>query len=150
MGKKILENFKDDFFMLVEAGFVAVNAMDEDSAFKLFKAAEALNSTNMFPKVGYGYLYMCKLELKQAERMFRKALEKEPNNEVAKTLLGLTLSMHPNKGSEGEKMLEGLKKSEDKEIKNLAGDSLTFVDEFIKKKPTPMDVQKNAGKRSKK
>ena len=87
MSDDSLKQYKEDFFLLLEAGFIAVNAADEDSAIKLFKASELLRPESTFPKVGFGYMHLCKLELKQAVALFREVLAKEPENEMAKTFL---------------------------------------------------------------
>ena len=86
---KTWKDCKEDYILMIEAGFIAVNQADEDSALKLFRASEMLQPDNSLPKVGFGYLHLHKLELKQAVRIFEEVLEKEPNNEMAKTFLGI-------------------------------------------------------------
>jgi tetratricopeptide (TPR) repeat protein len=133
-----LQKYKEDYILLVEAGFIAVNQADEDSAVKLFKAAELLDPTNLLPKIGMGYIHLCKLELKQAAKIFEDLLAKEPNNEMAKTFLGLSLSLNPTETAKGEKVLEeSAKSAHDPMIKNLAVTALEFVEKFVKKSPTP-------------
>jgi predicted Zn-dependent protease len=137
-----LQKFKDHFILMVEAGFIAVNQADEDAAVKLFKAAELLDPNNILPKIGRGYLHLCKLELKQACKIFDEVLAKDPNNEMAKTFLGLSYSLNPNEVTKGEKILEeSAHKSKDPQIKHLASDALNFVEKFVKKSPTPAQVQ---------
>ncbi len=135
-----LETFKEDFILLLESGFIAVNLADEDSALKLFKAAEILNPDSTLPKVGMGYMHLHKLELKEACKLFEKVLKKEPNNEMAKTFLGLCLTLSPNAVSEGEKILEETTKSSDNLVKNLSHTALEFVERFVKKAPTPVQA----------
>jgi uncharacterized membrane-anchored protein len=131
-----LEKFKDQFVLLLEAGFIAVNQADEDSAIKLFKAAALLNSKSTLPQIGFGYLYLHKLELKQACKIFEEILKKEPHNDMAKTLLGLSMTMTADQVAQGEKMLtDTAKTSSDSQIKTLAESALTFVDQFVKKSP---------------
>ena len=48
------KDYKEDWILFLEAGFIAVNQADEDAATKLFKAAEMLNPENTMPKVGHG------------------------------------------------------------------------------------------------
>lgn len=133
-----LQAYKDDFFLLVEAGFIAVNQFDEDAAVKLFKAAEVLNPTNTLPFLGKGYMHLCKLELKAAIALFEKILAQEPDNGMAKTLLGLSLSFNPAEVGKGEKTLEdALKTSDDKMLTGLATSALEFVRKFVKKNPSP-------------
>lgn len=131
------KKFTEDFILLVEAGFIAVNQADEDAALKLFRAGELLKPENSLPKIGFGYLHLHKLELKQAVKHFQEVLDKEPNNEMAKTFLGLATSMMPEGAMKGEKILEQTLKSNDPLIKRLSGTAIDFVDRFIKKSPGP-------------
>lgn len=132
-----LKKFKDDFLLLAEAGFIAVNQADEDAAIKLFKAAELLDPNNFLPKVGFGYLHLHKLELKQAIKNFEAVLEKDPHNDMAKAFLGLCMSLMPNTVDKGEKILEQSCKSKDPLIKQMAGSAIDFVEKFVKKTPGP-------------
>jgi tetratricopeptide (TPR) repeat protein len=133
-----IQKYKEDFILLSEAGFIAVNQADEDAALKLFRAAELLNPSNVLPKVGFGYLHLHKLELKQSVKAFEEVLEKEPHNEMAKAFLGLSMSMMPTSIDKGEKILEQTLKSKDPMIKRLAGTAIDFVERFVKKKPGPV------------
>ncbi len=131
--------YQDHFILFVEAGFIAVNQADEDAAVKLFRAAELLNPQNTLPKVGLGYMHLCKLELKQACKLFEEVLAKEPNNEMAKAFLGLSLALSPNETLKGEKILEETaQKAQDPGVKTLASTAIDFVDNFVKKAPPPM------------
>lgn len=132
-----IKKYKEDFILLAEAGFIAVNQADEDAALKLFRAAELLNPTNVLPKLGFGYLHLHKLELKQAVKNFEEVLDKDPHNDMAKAFLGLSMSMMPNTIDKGEKILEQTLKSKDPMIKNLAGTAIDFVERFVKKRPGP-------------
>jgi tetratricopeptide (TPR) repeat protein len=105
-----LDQFKEDFVLLLEAGFIAVNQADEDSAIKLFKAAEQLQPKNILPTIGLGYLHLHKLELTSAIKMFKQALKIEPNNEMAKTFLGIAMTFSSSQLAEGEKLLAETKK----------------------------------------
>lgn len=143
MAEDALAKYKEDFFLLLEAGFLAVNARDEDSAIKLFRACSVLRPGHTFPKVGFGYLHLCKLEIKQAITLFSEVLEKEPNNEMAKALLGICLSMGTTTTTQGETLLTSLlTQSQDPGIKELANTSLNFVETFIKKAASPVEPQK--------
>jgi hypothetical protein len=128
---------KEDWLLFTESGFIAVNQADEDAALKLFKAAEMLNPENTLPRVGFGYLHLHKLELKQAVKIFEEIMEKEPHNDMAKAFLGLCMGLMPNTIEKGEKILEQTMKSQDPMIKQLAGTAIEFVDKFIKKSPGP-------------
>ncbi|MBI5272954.1 MAG: SctF chaperone SctG [Chlamydiia bacterium] len=136
---KSWEHYKEDWLLFTEAGFIAVNQADEDAALKLFKAAELLHPDNTLPKVGFGYLHLHKLELKRAVKVFEEILEKEPNNEMAKTFLGICLGLMPNMVERGEKILEQTKKSHDPMIKTLASTAIDFVEKFVKKAPGPAE-----------
>ena len=116
-----LQTYKDDFVLLLETGFIAAGQTDEDAAKKLFRAAQLLSPQNMLPKVGYGYIHLLKLELKQACKMFEEVLKAEPDNQMAKALLGLSTSLTIKDADKGEKMLEeAMKDSKDPYIKNMA------------------------------
>ncbi|MGE5195911.1 MAG: tetratricopeptide repeat protein [Anaerolineae bacterium] len=144
------EKYKEDFILLAEAGFIAVNQADEDAAVKLFRASELLNPQNFLPKVGMGYMHLCKLELKQACKVFDEVLSHDPTNEMAKAFLGLCLTFTPTEVAKGEQLLEeSAKKSHDPLIKNLAVSALDFVDKFVKKNPTPVHPPKDSKKNSK-
>jgi hypothetical protein len=138
-----LSHFKEDFYLLLEAGFIAVNSADEDSAVKLFRASELLSPENTLPKIGFGYVHLCKLELKQACAIFRDVISKEPENEMAKTFLGICMSLMPTELTKGEKLLsEAAESSKDQGIKDLANTAINFVDTYVKKAPSPVDPQK--------
>jgi tetratricopeptide (TPR) repeat protein len=132
-----IKKYKEDFILLAEAGFIAVNQADEDAALKLFKAAELLDPDNILPQIGFGYLHLHKLELKQAVKRFEEVLEKDPANDMAKAFMGLCLSMMPNSINKGEKILEQSLKSKDPMVKTMAGTAIDFVEKFVKKSPGP-------------
>lgn len=137
-----LQKFKDHFILMAEAGFIAINQSDEDAAVKLFTAAELLDPSNPLPRLGMGYLNLCQLKLKQAATIFEEILAKDPSNEMAKTLLGLTLSLNPTELAKGEKTLEeSIRNNQDPMIKTLAKSALDFVEKFIKKSPSPVETK---------
>lgn len=137
-----IEKFKKDYILMVEAGFIAVNQADEDAAVKLFKTAQLLDPTNFLPRLGFGYIHLCKLELKQAVKIFEEVLAQNPDNEMAKTFLGLSLALNPAEVTKGEKVLEDLAShAKDNAMKNLATSALEFVEKFVKKDPSPAQVE---------
>lgn len=137
-----MQKFKDSYILLVEAGFIAVNQQDEDAATKLFKAAQIVDPENILPQVGLGYMHLCKLELKAAVKLFENVLAKDPHNEMAKCFMGLSISLMPQEVAKGEKILEeSAQKSKDPLIKNLAVSAIDFVEKFVKKAPTPAQMQ---------
>src|SRR5437016_5921906 len=114
-----LQKYKDDFFILLETGFIAANNADEDAAVKLFKASQLLNPENAMPRVGFGYVHMLKLELKQACSTFEEVLKKEPSNEMARALLGLSMALTTKETEKGEALLQQAKsKTKDDAVKN--------------------------------
>jgi len=143
-----LQQYKDDFILLAEAGFIAINQADEDAAVKLFKASEILSPTNVLPKVGMGYMHLCKLELKQATKVFEEILSKDAENETAKALLGLSLSLNPAELIKGEKVLKDACAScQDPAIKDLSKSALEFVEKFVKKAPSPAQGETHTKKK---
>ncbi len=146
-----LNKYKEDFFLLVEGGFIAVNQADEDAALKLFRAAEMLNPEHSLPKIGIGYLHLHKLELKEACQSFQEVIEMQPENEMAKAFLGISMSLTPNQVSAGEKILtETATHSHDPLLKKLSNTAIDFVDTFVKKTPGPAVSAKPADKNQKK
>lgn len=138
-----LKQFEEDFFLFLEAGFIAINQADEDSAVKLFKTCELLQPETPLVKIGFGYLHLHKLELKQACEYFEEVLSKDPGNEMANTFLGVALSLTPDKVSKGEQILEKtVKESSDSQIKKVANTTLDFVEQFVKSTPGPADVKR--------
>jgi tetratricopeptide (TPR) repeat protein len=150
MGQLQKFNTKDQFLLLAEAGFIAINQADEDAAIKLFKASELLDPENVLPKIGMGYLHLCKLELKQAAKSFEDILAKDAHNEMARAFLGLSLALNPAELAKGEKVLEeAAQKSKDPMVKTLAESSLEFVEKFVKKAPSPAAGPMSAPKKEK-
>ncbi len=133
-----LKQYKSDAILFIEAGFIAVNQMDENAALQLFKAAEAIEPKNLLPKIGFGYLHLCKMDLKEAVKSFQDVLAKDPENQMAKAFLGLSTVLNPSQMAKGEKLLaETEKESADPAVKKLAKDALHFVDVYLKKAPSP-------------
>ena len=138
------KDFKEDWILFLEAGFIAVNQADEDAALKLFKASEMLNPESTLPKVGLGYLHLHKLELKQACKLFEEVLAIEPKNEMARAFLGISMSLTPASLEKGEKILHQTHKSDDPMIQKLSDTAIDFADKFLKKAPTPVQGTKRA------
>jgi len=137
-----LQKYKDDFVLLLESGFIAANQADEDAALKLFRASQLLKPDNMLPKIGFGYVHLLKLELKQACQMFDDVLKKEPNNGMARALLGLSTALTTKEADKGEALLhETLKKTDDPAVKNMASTAIEFIEKFVRKSPTPVQGQ---------
>ena len=146
-----LKTFKEDIHDMLEAGFIAINQADEDSARQLFEASMLLDPENILCWIGKGYLALHKLDTKTATLMFEKALELEPNNQMAYTFLGFTKMFVPNKVAEGEKIChQALEKSDEPEVKEFAKSAIEFSETFIKKgmggTESPMKLHKKKKK----
>jgi predicted Zn-dependent protease len=129
-----LAKYDKDFFLFLEAGFIAINQADEDAAQKMFKACQLLRPDNTLITVGLGYLHLHKLELKSAIQYFKEVIDKEPNNVMAQTFMGIAMSLTPDQVKEGEKILEkAAKNTTDADVKKVANTTLDFVDTFVKK-----------------
>jgi len=134
-----MQKYKDDFITLVESGFIAAHQADEDAAMKLFRASQLLRPDSMMPKIGQGYVHLLKLELKQANSLFDQVLHADPNNQMARALLGLGTAFTTKEVEKGEKLLqEALKKTDDPTVKNMAKTAIEFIDKYVKKTPTPV------------
>ncbi|OHE78854.1 MAG: hypothetical protein A3F67_01560 [Verrucomicrobia bacterium RIFCSPHIGHO2_12_FULL_41_10] len=134
----LFNSYKMDWILFTEAGFIAVNQADEDSAKKLLKTAEMLNPKATLPKVALGYLHLHKLELKQAVKLYEEVLAQEPDNDMAKTLLGICLGLMPNAVTKGEKVLDQVLQSKDPMLQQLSSTALDFINKFVKKPPGPV------------
>jgi len=149
---KQFDIFKEDSLNFVEAGFIAINQADEDSAGKLFEAAHLLDPNNVLIDIGRGYLAMHKLEHEKAAKWFLKVLEKDPDNLMAKTFLGMTYLFIPTKITQGEKLcLEAVRGSTDTGVKEFAQGALQFSETFLKngegKKESPFTISKKTSKK---
>ena len=135
MSSQLIEEFKEDFALLIEAGFVAVKQMDERSAKYIFKAASEINPKSVNPQIGLGYIALNKLDLKEADKYFEQVIAKEPENWLAVCFLGISYMLQKNKRKKGEELVQkALDSSSDDTIKNLAKISLNWNDKDLKKK----------------
>lgn len=133
-----LREFRDDFSLMIEAGFVAVKQLDETSATRIFHAAQVISPTSTAPQLGLGYIALNKLELKEATKVFEEILEKEPGNHLAKTFLGICFLLNKSKRKKGEKLIqEVMDKATDPTIKSLGKISLEWAEKDLKKEKAP-------------
>jgi lipopolysaccharide biosynthesis regulator YciM len=138
MDEKKIEEFKEDFALLIEAGFVAVKQLDEISATRIFHAAHAISPDHTAPVIGLGYIALNKLEIKEATKTFQAVLQTEPDNYLAKTFLGMCYLLTKSKREEGEKLIaDVMKKTDDESIINLCNISLEWADKDLKKLKSP-------------
>ncbi|MBS4166573.1 Uncharacterized protein NEOC65_001662 [Neochlamydia sp. AcF65] len=128
MTKETIEDFKEDFSLFIEAGFIAVKQLDEISASRIFQAAQTLNPDSTAPQIGLGYIALNKLEVKQATKIFEEVVQKEPENYLAQTFLGISFLLTKPKRKKGEKLIqEAMDKSNDPTVKNLGFLSLQWA-----------------------
>ena len=134
--QELITELKGDFPLLIEAGFVAVNQRDEESALRLFMAASILEPHSCAPEIGYGFVALNKLDLANAEQKFRAVLDKDGEHHLAKAFLGITLAFSEKTRMQGQKLLaEAIEASDDPHVKNLGQVSLNWVEkDFSKKK----------------
>lgn len=135
MAQEKVQEFKEDFALLIEAGFVAVKQLDETSATRIFYAAQALSPQNTAPQIGLGYIALNKLEVKEATRIFETVIKVEPENHLAQTFLGICYLLTKGKRKKGEKLIhETMDKTADPTIKNLGTISLEWAEKDLYKK----------------
>ena len=135
MDEEKISGFKEDFSLLIEAGFVAVKQLDEISATRIFEAAQALNPSSTAPKIGIGYIALNKLEIKKATQIFEEIVEKEPDNYLAQTFLGICFLLTKGDVQKGKTLIqEAMQKTTDPTIKNLGAVTIEWADKDLSKK----------------
>jgi len=141
-----LREFKEDFPLLIEAGFVAVKQLDETSATRIFQAAQAISPHSTAPQIGIGYIALNKLEIKEATKIFEEIVKKEPENYLAQTFLGICFLLNKPKRKKGEKLIrEAMEKTSDPTIKSLGEVSLEWAEKDLKKELAPFFATKQSG-----
>ncbi len=150
MDHEKLKLFKEDFGLLIEAGFIAVKQLDETSASRIFHAAQVISPHSVAPQIGLGYIALNKLEVKEATKIFENVTKQEPDNQLAQVFLGICYLLTKPKRNKGEELInEALAKTSDPTIVNLAKTSLEWADKDLKKGRTRFpfdDGSKDAGK----
>ncbi len=130
--------FKEDYSLLIEAGFIAVKQLDETSASRIFHAAQAMNPEATAPQLGLGYIALNKLELKEATKVFEEILKKEPENYLAQTFLGICCLLNKSKRKKGEKLIqEVMEKATDPTVVSLGKISLEWAEKDLRKEKAP-------------
>jgi predicted Zn-dependent protease len=131
----LLQEFKPDFALFIEAGFIAVKQLDEIAARRLFKTAELLNPDNPASQLGLGYIALNKLQVSEAAKTFEAIVKKDPEHHLAKALLGICFLLTKGKLKKGEKLiLEAKSKTSDPTIKNLADVCMEWAEKDLKVK----------------
>jgi Tfp pilus assembly protein PilF len=138
MDEEKFQEFRPDFKLLIEAGFVAVKQLDETSSTRIFKAAKALNPESSAPEIGLGYIALNKLEVKEASAIFESILKKEPDNYLAQTFLGICYLLTKAKRSKGEELIhKAMELTTDETVKNLGRISLEWLEKDLRKLKSP-------------
>jgi len=138
MDEAKLRDFKEDFSLLIEAGFVAVKQLDETSANRIFNAAQVMSPDSTAPQIGLGYIALSKLEIKQATKIFEEVTQKEPDNYLAQTFLGMCFLLTKPKRKKGEQLIKAaMEKTTDPTIKNLGEISLDWARKDLTKEKAP-------------
>lgn len=138
--KGLIDDFKEDFSLFIEAGFIAVKQLDEIAARRLFKTAELLNPDNLASQLGLGYVALNKLQVAEATKIFEGVLKKDPEHHLAQALLGICYILTKNKRKKGEQLIEEAKaNSDDPTIQNLAVVCMDWAAKDMKAKaPSPL------------
>lgn len=140
--KARIQEFKEDFSLLIEAGFVAVKQLDAISSSRLFVAAQMISPGHTAPQIGLGYIALNQLNIKEATHIFESVTEKEPTNYLAQTFLGMCYLLSKPKRKKGEKIIrEAMEKSEDSTVKNLGEISLRWAEKDLTKAKAPFFEQ---------
>lgn len=135
MHEEKFEEFRGDFSLLIESGFIAVKQLDEIGAVRIFTAAQALNPTSTAPKIGMGFIALNKMQIKEATGIFEEVVALEPENSLAQTFLAICLLLTKGKHKKGEKLIQDiLAKETDPTVRNLANVSLHWSQKELAKK----------------
>lgn len=122
-----LDQFKDDFALMIEAGFVAVKQLDEISAMRLFQAAQMLEPESPAPQIGLGYIALNKLEVAKATEIFKGVLAVEPDHHLAQAFLGLCYMLKKGNRKQGEELVNKvLEETDDETVVNLCKVSMEW------------------------
>ena len=123
-----LEVFDQDFKSLIESGFVAVNQLDEKSAIACFEAAQTLRPYSTAPKLGLGFVALNKLDLDTSESYFTDILDQDPEHELARVFLGITLSFNEQHRIRGQRMIQDIAdKTVEAEVAQLAKTAIDWA-----------------------
>ncbi len=124
----LLSEFKEDFSLLIECGFIASKQMDEINSNRIFNAARAINPTSSAPLVGLGHISLLKMDIKTATKFFEEAIAIEEDNYLAFCFLGICLLLTKDKGKKGEKIIkEAIEKTDDETVRKLGTTTLEWA-----------------------
>lgn len=137
-----VEELKEDFSLLIEAGFVAVKQLDAISSSRIFIAAQMISPGHTAPQIGLGYIALNQLNVKEATHIFEEVTAKEPENYLAQTFLGMCYLLSKPKRKKGEKIIrEAMEKTDDPTIKSLGEISLEWAEKDLTKAKAPFFEQ---------
>ncbi len=136
--KKVFESFQEDFGLLIQAGFVAIQQLDEPGARKLFEAAKLLRPESSAPDIGFGYIHLNKMEHQKANEIFCEIVTKEPENHLAQVFYGMTMMMNEETQKDGEAVVsKAIAKTDDQAVVNLGKAALEWSSNDLKREKAP-------------
>jgi hypothetical protein len=142
----VLDQFQEDFVLLLEAGFVAVTQLDEDSATKLFQAAQVLDKEHTAPRVGLAAISLHKLEVGRSTKLLEEVIKQEPDNRRAGALLGISYLLSNSNIDEGERLLkEALADTTDPATQKMGELWLEVLEKGVRKADSPAQPKKPTG-----
>lgn len=145
--KEMFDSFQGDYRLLIEAGFVAVQQLDEKSGRKLFNAAKVLRPEDVVPDIGLGYIHLNKLERKPALDIFSDVIARDPEHDLAKVLYGVTLMLASETRDNGKKVVKDvMNKTKDPTVKNFGKVSLEWCAKDLKDSKAPFFSKKETEK----
>lgn len=99
------KEFKQDLGLMVEAGLIAIKQGDEESAKKLFNAADILDPGATSATMGHGLIALHKMDIPNAKKYFNQVLKNEKDNYRAKAFLAFSNVLSVlQEGSDQEKV----------------------------------------------
>ncbi|MCH9611145.1 MAG: hypothetical protein S4CHLAM81_14810 [Chlamydiales bacterium] len=104
----IAEEFKQDLGLVVEAGLIAIKQGDEESAKKLFDAADILDPGTVSATMGHGLIALHKMDIPGARKYFNTVLETDKENHRAKAFLAFANVLSCLQDGSEEEKIKGL------------------------------------------
>ena len=104
------KEFKEDLGLLVESGLIAIKQGDEESAKKLFDAADILDPGTASASMGHGLIALHKMDIAEARKHFNEILKNDKKDYRAKAFLAFTNVLSVLQDGSDEEKMEGLKR----------------------------------------
>jgi tetratricopeptide (TPR) repeat protein len=131
----ILDEFKEDFALMIECGFIGAKQLDEINSTRLFNAAQILNPTSSAPLLGLGHIALSKMDIRKATQLFEEALASDENNYLGYCFLGICYFMTKDKMKKGEKLIKSaLENSDDETVQKLGNIILEWGEKDLSKR----------------